>query len=329
VLELRGVAKRYGALRLFEGLDFAIERGDRIAFVGVNGAGKSTLARILAGTESIDAGERRVGYGVSISYFAQHQAEELDPSLDALQTLDSVAVGDIRRQLRGILGCFLFRGDDVFKQVAVLSGGEKSRLALSKMLLRQSNLIVLDEPTNHLDIRSKAILQEALQEYGGSFVIVSHDRDFVDPLVTKVLEVKEGRIRTYLGNVSEYLETRRSQDEEQTRGSASLESAAVRERERRRREAELRQERYRRTRPIQEKLHRLEQDIARLEREKEDIESLMGKPDFYRDGDHVRDITARYKNVREEIDSAYHRWGKLTAELEERSKLDYQGGGNR
>ena len=192
VMELKGIRKSYGGLKVFDGISFDIDRGDRIAFVGVNGAGKSTLARILAGIEPFDAGERVVGHNVTISYFAQHQAEELNPAYDVLQTVEEVATGDIRRRLRTLLGCFLFSGDDVFKKVRVLSGGEKSRLALAKMLLHPSNLIVMDEPTNHLDMRSKGVLQDALAGYEGSFVIVSHDRDFLDPIVTKVVEFRRG-----------------------------------------------------------------------------------------------------------------------------------------
>ena len=155
VMELRALHKSYGALRVFDGIDFDIDRGDRIAFVGVNGAGKSTLARIIAGVEPFEGGERTPGHNVVLSYFAQHQAEELNPRNDVLQTVDEVATGEIRKRLRNLLGCFLFSGDDVFKKVSVLSGGEKSRLALAKMLLQPSNLIVMDEPTNHLDMRSR------------------------------------------------------------------------------------------------------------------------------------------------------------------------------
>jgi ATP-binding cassette subfamily F protein 3 len=168
MMELRNLSKSYGTLNVFHGLSLTIDRGDRIAFVGVNGAGKSTLARIIAGVEPFDEGERLPGHNVDISYFAQHQAEELEPSYDVLQTVDAVATGDIRTRLRSLLGAFLFTGDDVFKKVQVLSGGEKSRLALAKMLLLSANLIVLDEPTNHLDMRSKEVLQHALDDFEGS-----------------------------------------------------------------------------------------------------------------------------------------------------------------
>ena len=205
VMELKNLQKSYGTHKVFAGLNYIIERGDRIAVVGVNGAGKSTFSRIVAGVEPFNGGERVPGYNTIVSYFAQHQAEELDMSKEVLQIVDEVATGEVRTKLRTILGSFLFRGDDVFKKVKVLSGGEKSRLALSKMLLLPSNFLIMDEPTNHLDMRSKKVLQEALAEFNGTYLIVSHDRAFLDPIVNKVLEFSHGGIRTFLGNVSDYL----------------------------------------------------------------------------------------------------------------------------
>jgi len=313
-LTLKDIAKSYGALKVFAHLDLQIDRGDRIAFVGVNGAGKSTLARIIAGVEGVDAGERVPGHNVVVSYFAQHQAEDLTPEYDALQTVEAVAVGDVRRHLRTLLGCFLFHGDDVFKKVSVLSGGEKSRLALAKMLLTPANLIVLDEPTNHLDMRSKAVLQDALAEFQGSMVIVSHDRDFLDPLVTKVVEFKDGRIRTLLGNVSEYLAFRQSQEAVTAAGREIASSAAGKERKRR--EAELRNERYLRTKPLQEKLARVEAEIEQLEQKKKDLEATMADPEAYRSGEALREIHASYKSTGEQLLDLYHRWGRVSEELE-------------
>ncbi|HLF13786.1 MAG TPA: ABC-F family ATP-binding cassette domain-containing protein, partial [Bacteroidota bacterium] len=187
VIELKNVSKRYGPLVVFDGLDCRIERGERIAIVGPNGAGKSTFTRILAGIEPVDGGSRVVGYNAILSYFGQHQAEELDQKRKVLEIVDEVAHGEVRPKLRTILGSFLFHGDDVFKKVSILSGGEKSRLALAKMLLRPANLLIMDEPTNHLDMRSINVLLNALKEYEGTIVVVSHDRAFLDPLVTKVL----------------------------------------------------------------------------------------------------------------------------------------------
>ncbi len=325
IMELRGIRKSYGALNVFDGLDFDIDRGDRIAFVGANGAGKSTLSRIIAGQEPFDAGERRVGHNVIISYFAQHQAEELNPVYDVLQTVDEVATGDIRKRLRTLLGCFLFRGDDVFKKVRVLSGGEKSRLALAKLLLQPTNLIVMDEPTNHLDMRSKGVLQEALQEFEGSYVIVSHDRDFLDPLVNKVVEFRRGRTKTYMGNVSEYLYAKQKELESSGPAPGGKQTSAQQsEKERKRQEAEVRQRRYEKTRPVQEKIDAIEKSIERDEREKAAIEGQMGHPDFYKDGEKVKEITARYKELQQKLPDSYFRWNELAKQLE---RLNEEFGG--
>ena len=317
VMELRRISKAYGSLSVFRDLSFTIERGDRIAFVGVNGAGKSTLARIIAGVEPFDEGERLPGHNVSVSYFAQHQAEELDPNYDVLQTVDAVATGDIRTRLRSLLGAFLFTGDDVFKKVQVLSGGEKSRLALAKMLLMPANLIVLDEPTNHLDMRSKEVLQEALSDFEGSLIVVSHDRDFLDPLVTKVVEFKDSAIRTSLGSVTEFLEKRRREQEQEMAAASSRPAAGmVGERERKRREAEIRQERYGKTNPLQKRLASLEERIKKEEAAKELLEHQMADPELYRGPDRIREIQTSYRTVGESLQSLYHEWGKVSEELE-------------
>jgi ATP-binding cassette subfamily F protein 3 len=321
-MELRGIKKSYGALTLFQGLDFDVDSGDRIAFVGVNGAGKSTLARIIAGVEPIDEGIRLIGHNVSISYFAQHQAEELNPEGDVLQTVEEVASGETRRQLRTLLGSFLFTGDDVFKRVSVLSGGEKSRLALAKMLIRPANVLVMDEPTNHLDVRSKAVLRDALAEFDGSFVIVSHDRDFLDPLVTKVVNFKAGAIRVYPGNLSDFLDRQRREEDAGTDQRKPQRDSVLTEKERKRREAEQRQRRYERTKPLQETISALEQQIEERERRKHDCEALLADPELYKDGDRVREVAAEYKALEASLTDDYYRWNALTKELEEVSRHD-------
>ena len=318
VMELIDIRKSYGVIDVFKGVSLDIVRGDRMAFVGVNGAGKSTFSRIIAGVEPIGGGERKIGHNAIIGYYAQHQAEELNPIDDALETLESIATGESRRQLRTLLGSFLFQGDDVFKKVKVLSGGEKSRLALAKLLLQPSNLLVMDEPTNHLDVRSKGVLQDALSEYEGSFVIVSHDRDFLDPIVNKIVEFRHGGIKVYPGTLSEYLEKKRMEREAEAASFAPVKTtgSAAKEKERKRLEADFRQERYRRTKPLQDKINTIERSIGKHEEEKTMIEHQMSNPDFFKDGEHVKATAARYKELQELLIDEYYRWGELTKDLE-------------
>jgi len=318
VMELIDIRKSYGVIDVFKGVSLDIVRGDRMAFVGVNGAGKSTFSRIIAGVEPIGGGERKIGHNAIIGYYAQHQAEELNPNDDALETLESIATGESRRQLRTLLGSFLFQGDDVFKKVKVLSGGEKSRLALAKLLLQPSNLLVMDEPTNHLDMRSKGVLQDALSEYEGSFVIVSHDRDFLDPIVNKIVEFRHGGIKVYPGTLSEYLEKKRMEREAEAASFAPVKTtgSAAKEKERKRLEADFRQERYRRTKPLQDKINTIERSIGKHEEEKTMIEHQMSNPDFFKDGEHVKASAARYKELQKLLIDEYYRWGELTKDLE-------------
>jgi ATP-binding cassette subfamily F protein 3 len=205
VAEFSGVAKSYGNHRVFEKVNFMIERGDRVALVGVNGAGKSTLIKLLASTEPLTAGEFKLGHNVQPDYFAQDQYKELDPEARILDDLGELSPSSTQTQLRSLLGCFLFSGDDVFKRIGVLSGGERNRYALLKMLLHPANFLLLDEPTNHLDMRAKDVLLEALEKYTGTVVFVSHDRYFIDKLATRVFEIGDGNVEIYPGNYEDYL----------------------------------------------------------------------------------------------------------------------------
>ena len=205
VAQFQKVAKSYGDHRVFADVDFYIERGDRVALVGVNGAGKSTLIKILAGVEPVTAGEYTLGHNAEPDYFAQDQYKELDPGARLIDDLSTVAPRATNTELRGILGCFLFSEDDVFKTIGVLSGGERNRYALARMLMMPSNFLLLDEPTNHLDMRAKDVLLTALQEFSGTLVFVSHDRYFIDKLATRIFEVEDGRITVFPGNYEDYL----------------------------------------------------------------------------------------------------------------------------
>jgi ATP-binding cassette subfamily F protein 3 len=204
VAEFKDVAKSYGSKEVFRGVNFMIERGDRITLVGVNGAGKSTLIKLLAGTEPLSAGEYKLGHNVEADYFAQDQYKELDASARILDDLEKLSPRSTQTELRSLLGCFLFQADDVFKRIGVLSGGERGRYALLRLLLHPANFLLLDEPTNHLDMRAKDILLEALAAYTGTVVLVSHDRYFIDKLATRVFEIGEGRVEIYPGNYEDY-----------------------------------------------------------------------------------------------------------------------------
>ncbi|MFN1836187.1 ABC-F family ATP-binding cassette domain-containing protein [Balneola sp. MJW-20] len=321
VMRLEDIHKSYGDHPVFEGIDLEIERGDKIAVVGPNGAGKSTLIRILADLEPVQKGKRNEGHKVTTSYFAQHQAEELDPRNDALEAMHEAGSGAAESKLRTILGCFLFQGDDVYKKVKVLSGGEKSRLALAKMLLSPANFLIFDEPTNHLDMSSKNILQQALQQYEGTCVIVSHDRAFLDPIVNKVLEVQPGKVRYYLGNVSYYLSKKEEERQEEVSSpeknitSPNGEQKLSRKEERRL-EAERRNAFNRRTKPIRKKMEDLEAGIADKENRKEEIESLMAKTDFYDDNEQVKKVSMEYEEIKHELTDLYSQWEEYAQRLE-------------
>jgi ATP-binding cassette subfamily F protein 3 len=320
VIELKDLGKNYGPIEVFESLDFKIERGDRIAIVGLNGAGKSTLTRIVAGVEPFDTGQRLLGHHVTLSYFAQHQAEELDPSKEILDTIDEIAEGDIRRRLRSLLGAFLFHDDDVFKKVSVLSGGEKSRVALAKMLLRPANFLILDEPTNHLDMKSKKVLQEALHDYDGTFLIVSHDRSFLDPIVNKVVEVGGGTVRTFIGNVSDYIARKQEERDVALKSEVAEKKASapaeMSDKERKRLEAEQRQRLSVKLKPLKQKVETVESEIERLESRHKEIETAMLDPELYKNGVEAKKITTERKEIELLLARAYDSWDTLQNEIE-------------
>lgn len=322
VMKLKGIHKQYDSNVVFEDLSYSVDRGDKIAVVGPNGAGKSTMIRIMAGLEGFDGGIREPGHNVTTSYFAQHQADELDLDKTVFEIMRETAPKAKETRLRTILGCFLFQGDDVFKKVSVLSGGEKSRLALARMLLMPANLLIFDEPTNHLDMQSKQILQQALDQYEGTFLIVSHDRDFLDPIVTKVLEVRPNTTNTFLGNVSYYLdkvEERENNNQDSTGSKSAVSSSknGLSRKEERRIEAQKRQEKYKRLKPLKKKIDPLENVIEQKEARKDEIEGLMAESDFYDDEEQVKEVSLEYEKLKAELVEIYAEWEELAMKMSE------------
>ncbi len=320
VMELETIRKSYGENTVFDTISLQIERGDRIAILGANGSGKSTLARIVAGRESFQDGKRSPGHNAVISYYAQNMAEELDDSKTVIQTLDDTATLKSPGELRTLLGSFLFTDEDVFKPVSVLSGGEKSRLALAKMLLKPANLLIMDEPTNHLDIRSKVILQESLEAYAGTYIIVSHDRDFLAPLITKVVVLNEGGLDLHHGNVDDYLE-KHHREKEAKEAKERDSSPTSRERDRRREEARLRQERYRKLKPLRETLHMIETEIEATEKKKSEMEAFFSRQETYQNESLIQSLTAHYGKAKSHLELLYDKWTKTEEKIEEIMEL--------
>jgi ATP-binding cassette subfamily F protein 3 len=320
VIKLENVCKNYGDLEVLKNINLQIDRGDKIAVIGLNGSGKSTLAKLLAQVENISSGKIQIGHNVIVGYYSQNLIEELDTEKTVLETVEFIDPEKTQAQVRKLLGCFLFQGDDVFKKVKVLSGGEKSRLVLLKILLKRSNFLILDEPTNHLDRQSKKILQEALIDYDGTLVIVSHDVDFVNPIINKVIEVKNKNISITYGNLDDYIRRKRLEEEKQNLASdyKKKESAEnINQRRLQRRiEAEKRQKFYNLTKDIRKRIEMLENEIANLENQKKLLEDLFAHPDKVNS---ERNIFNEYKEISERIDQYLEEWSHLS---EEYSKIE-------
>ncbi|MHC1738041.1 MAG: ABC-F family ATP-binding cassette domain-containing protein [Ignavibacteriaceae bacterium] len=322
-IELESIRKSYGSNLIFENLSFNVERGDKIAFVGPNGAGKTTLAKIIAGEIDFDSGTKKLGYNTAIAYYAQDVADNLNTEMDILETVESIAENQSLGQLRAILGCFLFSGDDVFKKVKILSGGEKSRVALSKILLTKANLIILDEPTNHLDYNSKLVLQNALVNFSGSLILVSHDIDFLNPIVNKVVEIRKGSIKTFLGGIEDYLykkqeDAKSDATNRKEKNQESLQSSN--RKEQKRLEAELRQKRYELTKDLKKEVTTAEARIARLETKLKNLELELTQEEIYRNPQAARDKNNEYSRIKQEIKDAYAKWEALAFRLEKIEK---------
>ena len=313
VVRLSGVHKAYGDNVVYAGVDFAAERGDRVALVGVNGAGKSTLLKLLSGVLRPDRGERTLGAHVAVHYYAQHQLDALDPTRTVFEELEQVAPEAGVTRLRTILGSFLFGGDAVDKRVAVLSGGEKARLALAKMLVRPAALLCMDEPTNHLDLASKEVLEEALAGFTGTIVFISHDRYFINRIASHVVEVDGGRLTTHLGNYDDYL-ARKSRPEppkpeprQPKRKETTPAPVAARSRARKDLEREIKS--------IRARLEAVEGQIHELEARLGEIGLALADPDLYRDGARARLIATARKETEERVAWLMQQWEELSQRL--------------
>ena len=316
VVSLEKASKAYGAIKLLEQYDFRMEKGDRIAIVGVNGSGKSTFTRLISGTEAPDAGEMVFGHHTKVAFFSQTHADVLDNEQTVLECVEAAASRETRPLVRNLLGCFLFRGDDVFKKIGVLSGGERSRVALACMLLHPANFLIMDEPTNHLDFQSQDVLQRALEEYPGSFCIVSHNRRFLDPIVNKVLEFRVGHApRLFYGNVSQYLEKVEADaraEQAVAAASAPRTAAEGNRRDARRARAQERE----RLRPLQKELSGVEASIAELDERKAAITADLEKPEIVSDAQRLMELTQEYRQLDRESEALFTRWEELSMQIE-------------
>jgi ATP-binding cassette subfamily F protein 3 len=335
VLELKGARKAYRDKVVLNAIDLHVERGDRIALVGHNGAGKSTLMRLLSGEEPPDAGTRTEGHQVVMQYFAQDEATRLDPALTVYETLEAGSPHTMVPMIRNILGGFLFSGDDILKKAGVLSGGERTRLAVARMLLRPSNTLLLDEPTNHLDIDSKEVLLDALMDYGGTLIFVSHDRYFVEKLATKIIDVGDGKAILYPGTYEAFLWSKNNAEapepqKAKPKTSASAKATADKQdprpktpdprpktqdyEERKRAGAEQRK-RERALKSLKDRIADLETRIANREKAIKDVEQQMSAPDFYTNHEASKPVLAQHQELMWEVGELLGQWEMLQSEL--------------
>ena len=307
----------YGEKVVFSDAQIEVRRGEKVALVGRNGEGKTTLMRVIMNELDPMDGESKVGYNVNIGYYAQNQEDILDKEDTVFGTLDRIAVGDIRLKLRDILGAFLFKGEDIDKKVAVLSGGERARLAMAKLILKPYNLLALDEPTNHMDIRSKDILKQALKAYDGTLIIVSHDRDFLDGLVDKLYEFRDGKVKEHLGGVQEFLERRKlenlSELERHYKVAEEKPAEVVQKKEEAKQEYQAKKYISKEEKKIRNRISFVEKKIEELEGKMAEIEAVLMNPG---PGDDVMELTRAYLENKRELDFKMAEWEKLNESLE-------------
>lgn len=314
VFKADGITVGYPGKIVFRDASVEIRRGEKVALVGRNGEGKTTLMRVITGELDPISGEARTGHNVSTGYFAQNQEEVLDRNDTVFSTLDRIAAGEIRGRLRELLGQFLFRGEDIDKKVGVLSGGERARLGMARLMLQSYNLLALDEPTNHMDIKSKDILKQALKAYDGTLVVVSHDRDFLDGLVDKVYEFRDGRVKEYLGSVGEFLEARRIESlRELERASDAAPAGTKRaccaeKKDARQDNLQAQKQKKSEDRKKKSRISYLEAEIAKDEKRMAEMEAVLSSPS---DKDDIMELTREYLEVKRDLDAKTDEWGSL------------------
>ncbi|MBJ6762935.1 ABC-F family ATP-binding cassette domain-containing protein [Myxococcaceae bacterium JPH2] len=326
VVVMEGITKRYGALTVYDGLQARLERGQRIAVVGANGAGKTTLLKMVAGELTPDSGTVTLGHNVVVGYYAQHHADKLNRNNTILEEMLPLAPDKPQSYVRGVLGAFLFSGDDVGKPIGVLSGGERARVALAKLLLVPSNFLLMDEPTNHLDLDSSEMLIEALKGYGGTLLFVSHNRSFINGLCTHVWEVADGKLTPHPGNLDDYLyhqQQQRLAAEAEAQGLTGKgergSTAPMTEKDRKRQEAEARQRRSVVEGPIKKEIAKLEARIAEVEAAQKTREAQLADPDLYNDFARAKPLMDQHRDSKAELEDLYARWEAAQEKLAQAS----------
>ena len=311
VAEIKEVGKAFGEKRIFSDATFTIERGQKIALVGRNGEGKTTMARMIIGELEQTEGTIKLGANVNIGYYAQNQDDLMDGEFTVFDTLDRVVVGDIRTRLRDILGAFLFRGEDIDKKVKVLSGGERSRLAMARLMLEPYNLLVLDEPTNHMDMRSKDILKRAIQKYDGTVILVSHDRDFLDGIVDRIYEFRDGGLKEYLGGIYYFLEKRKVESLQDIERKDTPVATAAKESSTGKLSYEQKKEQEKLIRKLRKAVETIEAELADIEKKIAAYDEKFATATEYNEADY-----AAYNDLKVQYDKQMHEWEKASYELE-------------
>ena len=316
VIDAKKVTKDYGNLKVLDRVGLKLDRGDRVSFVGQNGQGKTTLAKILINEIPASDGEINLGHNVQVGYYAQNQSDALQGDQTVLQTMESQSPEELRPKLRTILGSFMFSGEDVDKKVSVLSGGERARLALACLLLRPINLLVLDEPTNHLDIISKDVLKQAIQNFDGTLIIVSHDRDFLANLTNRTIEFRDQKLYEHLGDVNFFLEKRAMNNMREVELSKSKHlEAAKNGKQQKNGKVELSYEEQKALKKKERKVQNAERAVEKLEEEIAAIETKMGEPGFY-ESEASAKVMEDYQSKKKDLDAAVEKWDQLVSELE-------------